>query len=194
MTDFKSGDRVEWNAGAGKASGTIQDKITDRKTIDGNPVKASPDDPRYLVKNDHTGKVTAHTAQALNRASQSNSAPAQPSDPSSEQNDERSQTIEHFQQVVNMTAKELQDWLQTEESQSVGQTKENDEAIGHQSGRQIVEILQTQKADYTDDDLQHMGKVYSYVQRHSAQKPSGDVKQSRWRYSLMNWGHDPLKE
>jgi hypothetical protein len=29
--------------------------------------------------------------------------------------------------------------------------------------------------------------------RHSAQRPSGDVKDTRWRYSLKNWGHDPLK-
>ena len=23
--------------------------------------------------------------------------------------------------------------------------------------------------------------------------PKDDVEHSRWRYSLMNWGHDPLK-
>ena len=40
-----------------------------------------------------------------------------------------------------------------------------------------------------------MHKVHSYVSRHSAQGPvhAADVKTSRWRYSLMNWGHDPLK-
>ena len=38
-----------------------------------------------------------------------------------------------------------------------------------------------------------MKKVVSYVHRHSAQKPSGDIEHSRWRLSLMNWGHDPLK-
>jgi hypothetical protein len=38
-----------------------------------------------------------------------------------------------------------------------------------------------------------MHKVHSYVSRHSAQRPHGDVEHSRWRYSLMNWGHDPLK-
>ncbi|MER5294490.1 DNA-binding protein, partial [Streptomyces pharetrae] len=25
-----------------------------------------------------------------------------------------------------------------------------------------------------------------------AQRPSGDVRDTRWRHSLMNWGHDPL--
>ena len=24
--------------------------------------------------------------------------------------------------------------------------------------------------------------------------PQGDLENSKWRYSLMNWGHDPLKE
>jgi hypothetical protein len=33
-----------------------------------------------------------------------------------------------------------------------------------------------------------------YVHRHVKQKPSKeDAEHSRWRYSLMNWGHDPLK-
>ena len=40
-----------------------------------------------------------------------------------------------------------------------------------------------------------MVKVVGYVHRHLAQGPQNkaDVPESRWRYSLMNWGHDPLK-
>jgi len=95
---------------------------------------------------------------------------------------------------VNRTAKQLESWLATEESQSVGQKKDDDEAIGHMSGKYIVGILNKSKSDYTDDDLAHMKKVISYVHRHLAQQPSGDVQDTRWRYSLMNWGHDPLKE
>ncbi len=38
-----------------------------------------------------------------------------------------------------------------------------------------------------------MNKVQGYVHRHLEQRPAGDVDQTRWRYSLMNWGHDPLK-
>lgn len=101
--------------------------------------------------------------------------------------------IDEFHQVVNLTPKELESWLNTDESKEVGQKDGDDEAIGHKSGRRIVELLQKKKADYSDDDLSHMKKVISYVHRHSAQKPSGDIENSRWRYSLMNWGHDPLK-
>jgi hypothetical protein len=37
-----------------------------------------------------------------------------------------------------------------------------------------------------------MKKVISYIHLHLAQKPNGDVENTHWRYSLMNWGHDPL--
>ena len=54
-------------------------------------------------------------------------------------------------------------------------------------------ILRKNKSDY-DDDIEHMDRVTSYVHRHLAQKPHAeDVEHSRWRASLMNWGHDPLK-
>jgi hypothetical protein len=26
-----------------------------------------------------------------------------------------------------------------------------------------------------------------------AQRPHGNIDESAWRYSLMNWGHDPAK-
>ena len=94
-----------------------------------------------------------------------------------------------------MTASELHTWLQTEESKSVGwkgQDGSARESVGHASGRRIVTLLRRRKAQLTDDDYAHMRKVVGYVRRHSAQEPANKVT-SRWRYSLMNWGHDPLK-
>lgn len=101
--------------------------------------------------------------------------------------------VEEFQQNVNMTAKEIENWLKTDESKSVGQKDGDRESIGHESGRHIVKILHKKQANYTEDDLSQMQRVVSYIKRHSAQKPSSDIEDSRWRYSLMNWGHDPLK-
>ncbi|MDB5641115.1 MAG: hypothetical protein JWN07_432 [Hyphomicrobiales bacterium] len=105
-----------------------------------------------------------------------------------------------FRTAVNMAPAELERWLTSEHSKEVGwaggQAKSDaggPESVGHHSGRRIVEILRTKKADLTDDDYAHMRKVVGYVHRHLAQKPSGDVTDTRWRYSLMNWGHDPLK-
>ena len=104
------------------------------------------------------------------------------------------QVIEEFDDAVNMSARELEEWLETDESKSVGQSDDGGESKGHESGRRIVEILGKNKSDYTDDDVDHMRRVVSYVHRHQAQKPQkGDVETSNWRYSLLNWGHDPTK-
>ncbi|BAZ67656.1 MAG: DUF3140 domain-containing protein [Pelatocladus maniniholoensis HA4357-MV3] len=102
--------------------------------------------------------------------------------------------IDEFRSSVNMTVKELQSWLQTEESQSVGQKNGDSESIGHKSGKEIVKLLENKKDEYNDDEISHMKKVISYIHRHLAQKPSGDIKNTHWHYSLMNWGHDPLKD
>ena len=109
--------------------------------------------------------------------------------------DDRDTVRREFGEAVNMTAGQLEEWLATEESQSVGQKKGgSDESTGHESGRRIVQLLRTKAADLTDDDLAHMRKVHGYVQRHLAQEPAKeDVESSKWRYSLMNWGHDPLR-
>jgi len=99
-----------------------------------------------------------------------------------------------FKEQVNMSATELEKWLTTDESNSVGQDSGNGESIGHKSGQRIVDILRKKKADITADDEAHMHKVHSYISRHLAQGPAHEVEHSRWRYSLMNWGHDPLKK
>ena len=99
-----------------------------------------------------------------------------------------------FRDAVNMTASELEKWLQTDDSRDVGQKDGGGESVGHDSGRKIVRILGTKKADLTEADEAHMRKVVGYVHRHQAQRPAGDVEHTRWRYSLMNWGHDPLKK
>lgn len=107
--------------------------------------------------------------------------------------DDDDQTRKDFDAAVNMTASELKKWLDTDDSKAVGQKKDGGESTGHESGRHIVRILEKKKADLTDDDLAHMRKVVGYVKRHSAQKPKGDVTDTDWRFSLMNWGHDPKK-
>jgi hypothetical protein len=106
--------------------------------------------------------------------------------------DKVAEVWDDWKDAVNMTAGQLEKWLETDESTSVGQG--DGESTGHRSGRRIVEILRARKDDLDDDDADHMRKVVGYVHRHLAQRPSGDVQDSRWRYSLMNWGHDPLSD
>jgi hypothetical protein len=100
-----------------------------------------------------------------------------------------------FDEAVNMTAGELKKWLESDESKSVGAKDGKDaESTGHESGRLIVAILEKKKADRDDEDEAQMKRTVSYVHRHLAQKPTKEsLEDSRWRYSLMNWGHDPLK-
>jgi hypothetical protein len=100
-----------------------------------------------------------------------------------------------FRAAVNMSAAELERWLKTDESKAVGFKRAGEtESIGHASGRAIVRILRKPAAALTEADQKHMRKVVGYVRRHLAQRPYGDVSRTRWRYSLMNWGHDPVKD
>ncbi len=105
----------------------------------------------------------------------------------------REQVWEEWRALVTMTPKELEEWLATPESRSVGDSDDH-ESTGHMSGRRIVALRHTKKDDLSDDDWEHMAKVVGYIRRHCAQRPSGDVAGSRWRFSLMNWGHDPIKD
>ena len=57
----------------------------------------------------------------------------------------------------------------------------------------IVALLRTNRRELSARDEKHMRKVVGYVHRHLAQRPSGDIRNTRWRYSLMNWSHDPCK-
>lgn len=100
-------------------------------------------------------------------------------------NDDRQQIIGEFEDPVNITRKELEDRLQTDESKSVVQSDGGGESKGHASGRRIVKLLEKNKPDYTDEDLEHMKRVNAYVKRHLGQGPKGDVEDSNWRYSLV---------
>ena len=113
-----------------------------------------------------------------------------------EQDDE--QTYREFGEAVNMTPAALERFLETDDSKRVGwkgpDGKGEGESVGHKSGERIVAIRRKKKAELTPDDHAHMRKVIGYVHRHLAQGgPAEDKEHSDWRYSLMNWGHDPLK-
>ena len=114
---------------------------------------------------------------------------------------ERKEIAREFKRVVNMTPAELRGWLETDASRSVGMKSggervtgaDQGESVGHGMGRAILAIKAKRAADIDDDDYAMMRKVIGYVHRHSKQRPDGDVTDTRWRTSLMNWGHDPLK-
>ena len=93
-----------------------------------------------------------------------------------------------------MAPAEPRRWLETEESRKVGFRRRGEaESVGRQSARRILQILGKPAHDLTDADYAHMRKVIGFARRHLAQRPWGDVTHTRWRWSLMNWGHDPLR-
>jgi len=55
------------------------------------------------------------------------------------------QTVDQLDEVENMTRKELDDWLKTDESKHFVQ--EERQSKGYESGREIVRILGKNKSD-----------------------------------------------
>ncbi len=107
--------------------------------------------------------------------------------------DERKRVLARFRGAVNMSVHELEAWLGTPESRKVGQKRADGESVGRLAGRRTLALLRTPEPDLADDDYRHMRRVAGFVARHRAQEPANPVT-SRWRYALMNWGCDPLKE
>ena len=109
---------------------------------------------------------------------------------------------EKFHRLVNMTPSMLRRWLASADSRSVGMTgtgekvtsQKQPEAVGHHMGHRIIEIRGKKNASLDDDDYRDMRKVVGYIHRHLKQRPSGGIEDTRWRKSLMNWGHDPLQD
>jgi hypothetical protein len=66
-TSFNKGDRVEWNSHGSKAVGTVERKITSETEAGGRKVKASEDEPQYLVKSEKSGGTAVHKPGALRK-------------------------------------------------------------------------------------------------------------------------------
>jgi hypothetical protein len=97
-----------------------------------------------------------------------------------------------FAQIVNMTPREIEGWHKTDESKSVGQDSGDGVSVGVKAGQRTLQLLRIKRAPNADD-IKHMRRVISFIRRLSMQAPRKSRETSRWRYALMNWGHDPLK-
>ena len=64
---FKVGDQVGWNSEAGHVRGTIKKKITSVITFKGYTVRASKEEPQYLIKSDTTDHLAMHKESALKK-------------------------------------------------------------------------------------------------------------------------------
>ncbi len=96
-----------------------------------------------------------------------------------------------FHTVVNMTSRELEDWLRVRSADEDAEALP-DEA-GTPTGRRVVEILGKRRTDLTADDARVMRNVVERVgaqRREDLEPTAGD---QAWRHRLMTLGHDPLK-
>ena len=67
MAEFKKGDKVEWNSHGSKAVGKVLKKITADTEAGGRTVRASEDEPQYLVRSEKGGGEAVHKPSALKR-------------------------------------------------------------------------------------------------------------------------------
>ena len=67
MTEFSKGDRVEWDSHGGTAVGTVERKITSDTEAAGRTVRASEDEPQYLVRSEKSGGTAVHKPDALRK-------------------------------------------------------------------------------------------------------------------------------
>lgn len=64
-TDLRAGTRVSWNTSQGRTRGVVVRKATKDMKIKSFAVRASRDDPKYVVRSDSSGELAAHTAGSL---------------------------------------------------------------------------------------------------------------------------------
>ena len=65
--DITTGDHVRWKSHGGTAEGTVKKKITQDTEAGGRTVRASKDDPQYLVESDKSGGEAVHKPDALEK-------------------------------------------------------------------------------------------------------------------------------
>lgn len=65
--EFKVGDHVEWNSEAGRVRGTIKKKVTSAIKFKTYTVRASKEEPQYLIKSDKTDHLAMHQGSVLKK-------------------------------------------------------------------------------------------------------------------------------
>lgn len=97
-----------------------------------------------------------------------------------------------FHDVVNMTSRELQEWLATDAS-PVSSDALPDQA-GTERSRAVLEILGKRRTDLTPEDAVVMRTVVEEVRAARGPDMEPTAGDDAWRRRLMSLGHDPLKD
>lgn len=98
---------------------------------------------------------------------------------------------QEFHRVVNMSSRELRDWLATRDADE--QSEAYPDQAGTPTGRHVLAILGKRRTDLTEDDARIMQNVVDRVLSERREDLEPTAGEAHWRYRLMSMGHDPLK-
>lgn len=98
---------------------------------------------------------------------------------------------DEFHTVVNMTSRELSDWLRTRDAGE--EAEEVPDRAGTPTGREVLAVLGKRRGDLTDEDERVMALVVDRVRAQRRDDLEPVAGQAAWRHRLMTIGHDPLK-
>ncbi|WP_030694102.1 DUF3140 domain-containing protein [Streptomyces globisporus] len=101
------------------------------------------------------------------------------------------ETWNEFHSVVNMTSRELQDWLRTQAADE--NAEQPPPHAGPETGRHVLAILSKRLGDLTETDAEVMRQVIDTVRAQRPPELDPKAGDGPWRHALMNIGHDPLK-
>ncbi len=104
------------------------------------------------------------------------------------------QLWEDFHSVVNMSSRELRDWLMVEAADEVTESLPDQLDSDQPLGAQVLHILSKRKTDLTPRDLALMHEVCDLV--HDIRGyviEDAATYEEPLRRQLMDVGHDPLK-
>ena len=101
-----------------------------------------------------------------------------------------------FHELVNMSTRELRDWLGTEVAERAGTGVDAGPLADRDDvelGRQVLAILGKRRSDLTNEDVEVIHHVGARIARLRSELPPEPVAGSdRRRHRLMALGHDPL--
>lgn len=96
-----------------------------------------------------------------------------------------------FHRVVNMSSRELQEWLATD---AAGESAERlPDQAGTDRTRQVLAVLAKRRTDLTADDVRLMQEIVDQVNALRGGQAEPQAGDTAWRHALMTLGHDPLK-
>lgn len=106
--------------------------------------------------------------------------------------EEKRTVLQEFHACVNMTPTELENWLCSDQSR-ITSVHNAGSLSDHRAGWWVLEITRKDDHKLDESDYDQMMRTVGFIKRQASEEPYGYINGSQWRFTLMNWGHDPLK-